>query len=222
MITKITQTEINSILPIHFILFTLFLFADGFGQANNLNPNLHFGFELSELLQNNFTNLGPKNFTLFAGQEFWFKKLQNFGYRVLIINVELSSEHLAGNSFIKGDKSDLTGSLTAGRVYFDWYPARKKLLFISFNPIFSTGLGCNRNVIQNNEVYDLRGFTLDAGFRLQGEFLKKFFIEFPVIDGFVYLWKNRSAKGIIDNAFIDYPEWGMVFLWINLGFKVNW
>lgn len=206
------------------ILFfaTSLVFAQENKHLNNLTPNFHFGFEISELLQNNFRNLGLKNFTFFFGQKFWFEKLQNFGYRVLIINVELSSEHLAGNNFIKGDKSGLIGSLTVGRIFFDWYPARKKIMFIQFNPVFSTGLGYNRNIIQNNAVYDLNGITLNAGFRLQSEFLEKVFIEFPVIDGFFYLWKSRSAKGIVDNAIIDYPEWGMVFLWINLGFKVNW
>ncbi|MEO0136987.1 MAG: hypothetical protein ABIL40_09930 [candidate division WOR-3 bacterium] len=206
------------------ILFvaTFFVFGQGLEIVNNLNPTIHLGFEISELLQNNFRDLGPKNFTFFFGQEFWCKKLQNFGYRVLVINVDLSAEHLSNNNFIKGDKSGLTGSLTAGRIFFDWYPARKKVMFIQFNPIFSAGLGYNRNIIQNNAVYDLNGITLDAGFRLQSLFFEKVFIEFTVIDGFLYLWKNRSAKGIVDNAIIDYPEQGMIFLWINFGVKINY
>ncbi len=210
----------NNLLVILFVV-TPFVFAQGEELVNDLKPAFNFGFEVSELLQNNFRNLGPKNFTFFFGQELWCNMLRNSGYRVLIINVDLSSEHLAGNNFIKGDKSGLTGSLTAGRLFFDWYPINSSVGFISFGPILSAGAGFNRNVIQDYQVYDLSGITMDAGFRLQIEFFEKVFIEFPVIDGFLYLWKSRSAKGVVDDAIIDFPEWGMVFLWINLGFKIG-
>ncbi|MEO0165148.1 MAG: hypothetical protein ABIL39_03315 [candidate division WOR-3 bacterium] len=212
----------RKILTTILFLAVVFIYAQENRESVQLLPKFHFGFEISELLQNDFRNLGPKNFTFFFGQEFWCKKLQNFGYRVLVINVDLSAEHLSNNNFIKGDKSGLTGSLTAGRIFFDWYPGRKKVMFIQFNPIFSTGLGYNRNIIQNNAVYDLNGITLDAGFRLQSVCFEKVFIEFPVIDGFLYLWKSRSAKGIVDNAIIDYPEQGMIFLWINFGIKISY
>ncbi len=190
----------------------LYIFADVNQDINFLKHNFYVGFEVSELLQNNFTDFGNKNFTFFLGQKFWFKNLQNFGYRFLLINVDLSSEHLKENNFIKGDKSGLTGNLIASRIYLDWYIARKKLLFTSIYPIFSTGFGFNKNVVTNKEIYDFRGITLNIGFRLQNEFFERIFIEFPVVDTFVYLWKNRNAKGNIDNTLIDYPEWGMIFL----------
>lgn len=189
--------------------------------VNQSNFNLHFGFEISELLQNRFRNLGPRNFTFLAGQEFRSGKWQDLGWRVLLMNVELSQEHLQGNSFIKGDKTDLEGALTVGRVYLDWYPVSKELSFLRFRPILSLGTGYNRNVIQESQIYDLNGITLDAGFRLQTEFFRRVFIEFPVADAFVYLWKNRSAKGAVNDARIDYPEWGMIFLWVNAGFRIN-
>jgi hypothetical protein len=190
-------------------------------DTEQLSPNIHFGFEISELLQNNFNNLGIKNFTLFLGQRFWKKGFEDFGYRILFINVELSTEHLSNNPFIKDEKMGLGGNLTVGRLYFDWYPVEKKIYFMELKPVLGIGIGYTRTVISNNEIYDLKSFSLSANFRVQYEFFRKLFIEFPVGDGFVYLWKNRSAKGTIENTIIDYPESGMVFLWINLGINIR-
>ncbi|MFN3952799.1 MAG: hypothetical protein ACK4KT_10400, partial [Thermaurantimonas sp.] len=99
---NLIQRKINLNLFLLFILLTPSIFTKVFGQNQNLKPNVQFGFEISELSQNNFSHLGTRNFTFFFGQEFWFNELQNFGYRVLIINVDLSSEHLKENVFIKG------------------------------------------------------------------------------------------------------------------------
>ncbi len=190
-------------------------------NKEELSPNIYFGFEISELLQNNFNNLGIKNFTLFLGQRIWKKGFQDLGYRMLLINVELSTEHLSNNRFIKGEKLSLGGNLTVGRLYLDWYPVEKKVYFMKLKPVMGTGIGYTRTMISNNETYDLKSFSLSAKFRMQYEFFKKSFIEFPVADGFMYLWKNRSAKGTIGNTIIDFPEWGMVFLWINVGINIR-
>uniref|UniRef100_A0A7C6A913 Outer membrane protein beta-barrel domain-containing protein n=1 Tax=candidate division WOR-3 bacterium TaxID=2052148 RepID=A0A7C6A913_UNCW3 len=183
--------------------------------------NFHLGLEVAELLQNNFRNLGPKNFTLLFGQQFLEKGSADFGYRLLVMNVELSTEHLSKNSFIKGDKSGLKGNLRVGRLYFDWYPIEKKIYFMKFQPIISVGPGYTNTIIKNSEVFDLKSFTLSAGFRLQYELFDRFFIEFPVVDVFGYCWRSRSARGTIGETMIDFPEWGMIFLWINLGANIR-
>lgn len=184
---------------------------------NQRNPVWHIGVELSELMQNRFRNLGPDNFTFYCGQEALFGYQPSLGWRLLLINVELSKEHLQSNRFISGDKSDLSGRLTVSRLYLDWYPVEKKLGFVAFRPIVSAGLGYNRTVIARNDTYDLRAISLGPGFRLQTEFFKSAFVEFPVIDGFIYLWKSGPAKRNFPDWRIESPEWGMFFLWINLG-----
>ncbi|MEO0020285.1 MAG: hypothetical protein ABIK47_06595 [candidate division WOR-3 bacterium] len=186
-------------------------------RANRENIIWHVGVELSELMQNRFRNLGPDNLTFYCGQQTLFGYQPRLGWRLLLINVELSKEHLQSNRFISGDKGDLSGRLTVSRLYLDWYPLEKKLGFISFKPIVSAGLGYNRTVIKHNETYDFRTVSFGPGFRLQTEFFNSVFVEFPVIDGFVYLWKSGPARQGFSSWQIEYPEWGMAFLWVNLG-----
>ncbi|MCX7998121.1 MAG: hypothetical protein N3A69_04100 [Leptospiraceae bacterium] len=235
--------------------------------SSKKNP-FHFGFELSELMQNKFSNLGSRNYTFFFGQEFTSDSWKNFGYRFLFINVELSGEHLKDNSFIKGNKFDLEGNLSVSRFFLDWYPTKHNLGFINILPILSIGIGYNRTQIQkgklakgislfqgelwdnynffilafekpfylpllqsenwneyrlyaSNQKYDLKGNTLNLGFRLQIEFWNAVFLEFPVLDTFFYLWRNRNPKGNLETTFIDSPKWGMLFLWINIGYKAS-
>lgn len=266
---------IKIFLKVRMILILSFLIIQNlFANENSTHEpkkfDFHFGFELSELMQNQFSNLGNKNYTFFFGQQFYSERLKNFGYRILLINVELSSEHLRDNPSIKGDKSNLEGNLTVGRLFLDyWHPTSKIFGFVSFQPVFSIGLGYNRNQIRKgdlglallffqsenlldiyyklltpplnsqtsiyrvepllyyyytfylNRSYDLKGHTFDFGFRLQTQFWNVFFIEFPVIDVFLYLWKNQSTRGSLESTKIEFPEWGMLFLWINVGYKAS-
>ncbi|MEO0115556.1 MAG: hypothetical protein ABIK93_08820 [candidate division WOR-3 bacterium] len=169
--------------------------------------NLKIGFELSELLQNRFRSLGQKNCTLILGQEFPKGGWNNYGYQLLLINVELSPEHLQNNPFLKGNKSNLTGNLFVSRILVDLFPFEKKFGLVRFIPIVGLGFGYNRTILQSGQTYDLNGLTFGTDFRLQTEFLSRLFFEFPVIDASVYLWKSRPTKGTIGEIIIDYPEW---------------
>lgn len=229
------------------LFFSFFLFIKNLSsqEQNSISSNFHFGFEISELMQNDFSNLGKKNYTFFFGQEFRSEILKNFGYRILLINVELSPRHLRDNTFIKGDKWNLEGNLSVGRIFLDYLHSTSSFGFVSFQPIFSIGFGYNRNQVQQGKFsqtirllqsetfldyyrlnltrkYDLQGYTFDLGFRLQTRFWNSFFIEFPVIDVFTYLWINRNIRGNLETTRLNYPNWGMLFLWFNFGYTNRW
>ncbi len=183
-----------------------------------LPGSLHFGLELSELLQNRFHNPGPDNFTLLAGLE-TEKPGVNFGCRLLVINVQLSNEHLETNRFIGGDKSGLVGRLFISRLYAELYPVKKSGI-VRLLPVAGLGIGYDRTALTNSYgTYELRGWTLNVGARLQTEFFRRVFLEFPVMDIAWYLKKNRSTRDTLGTTVIDYPEWGAVYLWLNLGVK---
>ncbi|MCX7733122.1 MAG: hypothetical protein N2248_08215 [candidate division WOR-3 bacterium] len=187
--------------------------------ASLLPGPLHFGLELSELLQNRFRNPGPDNFTLLAGME-TEKSGINFGCRLLMINVQLSNEHLQTSRFISGDESGLEGRLFISRLYAELYPVKQELGVLRLLPVAGLGMGYDRTVLTNSYgSYDLRGWTLNAGARLQTEFFRRVFLEFPVMDLALYLKKNRSTRDTLGTAVINYPEWGAVYLWLNLGVK---
>jgi hypothetical protein len=187
--------------------------------VNARGATVHFGLELSELLQNRFRNPGPENFTLFCGAETERPGI-NFGLRLLLINVQLSTEHLRQNRFITGDRSALAGRLFVSRLQAELYPVREEFGFLRLIPVFSIGPGYDRTLITaDTAAYDLRVFNLSTGFRLQTELLRRVFLELPVIDLAWYLYKNRPTAGTVGNAKINYPEWGAVYFWLNLGVK---
>uniref|UniRef100_A0A7C1NHE2 Outer membrane protein beta-barrel domain-containing protein n=1 Tax=candidate division WOR-3 bacterium TaxID=2052148 RepID=A0A7C1NHE2_UNCW3 len=184
-----------------------------------LPGRLHFGLELSELLQNRFHNPGPDNFTLLTGME-TEKPGVNFGCRLLVINVRLSNWHLQTSRFISGDKSGLEGRLFISRLYADICPVKKELGILRLLPVAGLGMGYDRTVLTNSYgTYDLRGWTLNAAARLQTELIRRVFVEFPVVNIALYLNKNRPARERLGTAIINYPEWGAIYLWLNLGVK---
>lgn len=198
------------------LLFFVITSSFGMADISAIFEDFHLGIEISELLQRNFTNLGRDNYTFLFGQKFG-----KLGYRLLSINVQLSPEHIADNPYIVGDLTGAEAQLLAHRGYFDYYIFDAKLGFLDFIPIASFGLGYqNMMVAKEIDLYDFKAVTLSVGLRIQCKFFNIAFIEFPVGDLFFYLIKNRSAKGAFDSLIIDYPEWGLLFLWINVGIEL--
>ncbi|MEO0052224.1 MAG: hypothetical protein ABIK11_06805 [candidate division WOR-3 bacterium] len=186
---------------------------------STISPRVHIGLELSELLQNRFRNPGPDNFTLLAGVE-TEKPGVDFGCRLLVINVQLSNEHLQTSRFIAGDKSGLTGRLFISRLYAELYPVKQELGILRLLSVAGLGTGYDRTMLTNSYgSYDLRGLTLNAGARLQTEFFRRVFLEFPVMDIALYLKKSRPTRDTLGTTVINYPEWGAVYFWLNLGVK---
>ncbi|MEJ5172071.1 MAG: hypothetical protein WHU10_13875, partial [Fimbriimonadales bacterium] len=87
--------------------------------------SFYIGFELSELLQNDFKNLGVSNYTFIAGARFDKEFLsEKFGLSTILINVQLSHKHLSDSNaipFIEGDRDSLIGTLFVSRLLIDHY-----------------------------------------------------------------------------------------------------
>jgi hypothetical protein len=85
----------------------------------------YLGTEYSELAQNKFRDLGKDNFTFLMGQRFGKDKFSKLGWRYMIINADLSPEHIRNPNqvaYIEGNRQDLTGDVHAQRFCMDYYP----------------------------------------------------------------------------------------------------
>lgn len=229
--------KVKSIVPVVLLCNTLTLATQlpDSGRTRPCRPNLDIGIESAELLQNRFRHLGPRNYTFIAGQRFWFGRLANFGWRTVALNVELSSEHLSDTRsvrFIEGNRTDLTGRLTAYRAYWDWYPPGVRLGWVprcrrhvlALQPILGAGFGWTRSNLVNtkfNEQYDLRAFSINAVARLRTELLELLFIETPALDLALLIAKNRRVAGQIGDTRITGSEWWTIFGWINIGIRLR-
>ncbi|NPV38556.1 MAG: hypothetical protein HPY78_04725 [Brevinematales bacterium] len=191
-----------------------------FGLTNSLKT-FYVGFEVSELLQNNFQNLGFQNMTFLFGQEGLGKKAQ-FGYRFSYIGVELNEKHLAENPFLEGDTEGLEGTLRVLRGGLDWFPWVWGGEVFRFFPIGSVTIGYTQIVFTKGDVYDFQTFSVGSQLRCQWEMWRWVFVEFPLLDVGVSMVKNRSAGGEVVGVSISYPEWGVMFFWITVGVKVRW
>jgi hypothetical protein len=193
------------------------------------------GIEFAELAQNRFRDLGFNNYTLLAGQRFWWGKAwKYFGWRFLSINVNLSNEHLSDTVSvigIEGNRDDLVGHLNVQRLYMDFYPPCISFFEIpawqrsvlSVTPILSVApLGYTSHSYTDtlyDDTYTLSAYTPGINVRLNTTILDLFFVETPVIDLHLYLFKNRPVKGQVGGAYIDRPENVGMFGWINMGVK---
>jgi hypothetical protein len=192
------------------------------------------GIEFAELAQNKFRDLGRDNFTFLIGQRFGKKYQGLFGWRYMIINAQLSDEHIQNENqvaFIEGNRIDLKGSVHAQRISFDFYPYTLGIGFIKkinrhvlqVSPVLNAALGYNEWMFTNTkfeEDYWLRAMTISAGFRLRSVLFGHLFIENPLFDPFLYLWKNRSVKGEIGDTSITRPDHYGLFSWATVGFQI--
>jgi hypothetical protein len=83
---------------------------------------LFFGIETAELTQRNFSDIGFNNFTFHAGQRFDNDFPIKFGWSLLTYRVDLAKAHLMDTNtviFIEGDRSTLSGDLSAFHLFFD-------------------------------------------------------------------------------------------------------
>lgn len=189
------------------------------GPDNKTKKIFYLGIEQSELLQNRYQNIGIHNFTFFAGQRFSAEPWKKWGWRLLLINVALSEEHLQNNAFIDEPKNGLTGRLTVGRMYIDYYPAEVKKGVFAFAPVISTGLGYNATQFtRNHESITRKAFALPLSLRLSYTFFNTVFFEFPVVD---VSFHSRMKKTYLGDTYIHYPETFSIYMWINLGLKVR-
>jgi hypothetical protein len=122
------------------------------GADRTERPEACIGIEASELLQRDFTGIGPDNWTLMAGVRFWQPGLDRFGLRLVTLDVELSSQHLQDTNnvkFIEGNRASLAGGLGAHRLYWDWYAGKLQVgnirawdrYALTVRPVIGAGVG---------------------------------------------------------------------------------
>lgn len=181
---------------------------------------IYVGMEQGELIQNNYRDLGIKNYTFLAGQRF-AREWEYLGWRAMIINVELSKDHLSTNNFIEGKRDNMSGKLHIERLYIDYYPAKEKEGMFIFTPVLSAGLGYNYEyfINQDTDMYtDFGSFCFALGFRLNYWFFNTVFLELPVID--ISFHKGRNHVDIGGTS-ITYPAYLSIYLFINAGVAIS-
>ncbi len=196
------------------------------GKAVNNIPTLQVGLEISELMQNSFRNIGWNNFTCIIGQQFWFDHWSDFGWRILVLNVELAPEHLADPAAVaglEGNRTDLSGSFFAVRLLYDWYTVLLKAWFMKVIPIFSTGMGLQRTIIKNPRYgqaeYDIKAIPLAVTGRIHVSLWHFIWIEMPFMEFSFNIWHNQPVKELGDLT-VTRPDWLNIYGWITAGVTI--
>jgi hypothetical protein len=183
------------------------------------------GIEVSELAQNRFRNIGTENYTFIAGMRRAAPPYTS-GLRCMVMNVHLSSEHLADARTtlgLSGNTDGLYGSLSAVRLYHDWYPVVWSAGPLQVRPVFSVGIGWHRTVIRNPrhpDPYDFSAGALSVAARMRIAPHTVVWVEFPFLDVSLNVWRNRSASMEVGDLTISRPDVLTVFGWIGMGFSV--
>lgn len=199
-----------------FICLSLSIFVYAGERDRPASGKIYFGVEQGELLQNNYRDIGIRNFTFLAGQRF-AGEWERFGWRALVIHVELSQDHLSTNNFIEGNRDNMSGKLHIERLYADYYPVREKPGKFVFTPILSAGLGYNYEYFINQDTQletDFGSICFPIGFRLNYRFFNTVFLELPVIDISFHPGRDHTDLG---GTLITYPACLSVYLFINAG-----
>ncbi len=201
----------------------------------NQSTKSFIGIEYAELTQNKFRDIGPRNFTFLVGQRFSKTAWNNLGWRYMIIDAELSEEHIRNVNqvgWIEGNRENLTGDVHAQRLGLDFFPISLGIGYIKkwnrhileVHPVVYGALGYNNWGFTNtvyNESYRLKALSLGGGVRLQSVLFETIFIENPLMDIFTYLVKNRSVYGEIGDTKITRPEHIGMFSWATLGIRLE-
>jgi len=205
-------------------------------QSGDKNLSLFTGIEYAELLQNPNTGINLNNWTFTAGAH---NLLNDIGISYLGFSVDLGDDHLQNPNqvaFIEGPRESITGDVSAHRLWIDWtplsidvlphwfFPNRKDLALLRITPVLMTGPGWNSWGFQEKvgtESYRLNAFTWSLGLRLRTVVAGFIFIENPLFDAFVYLWKSRMTAGNVGDVSITRPEGFGLFSWATIGIELT-
>jgi len=205
------------------LLFSAQVYAD-----NSYSGVLEIGYEHAELEQNDYRDLGSSNYTFFIGQQFTKRDFENWGWRFLSIQVDLSNEHLRDTKAvccINGNRENLIGELNIQRLYLDYYlsPLININNFrLEFIPSF--GIGYTNLYLKDtkaNEEHDVKAYTIGGALRLKFTLYDHFFIEMPNIDLGVIVKKNTDINATVGEATIDRPEYFTFFLLTTIGYRMT-
>jgi len=206
--------------------------------AETVHTDVFLGIELIELAQNQFRNIGPDNITFLAG---FFRPVDeeiSRGARYQLIHADLSESHLKEPSPVyKGDFTGVTGKLRVHRFYADNI-YRWDFPFLSIQPTVSAGAGYTSWEFTNSlladdsadtavaadtdsaSVYQLHTITAGISGRFRFTVFQHVFIEIPVIDLFVFLYKDRTPEAFLGDAHIAFNEYFGAFNWICAGITI--
>lgn len=113
----------------------------------------------------------------------------------------------------------MSGNLTVIRVNTDYYIADWAWSAFNLSPIVSVGLGYNRWRYENEDheaVYSEP--SIGVGARIRLTLFNHIFIEYPVLDMFI---KPYREKEWIGDAYLNYPEYFGMFMWIKAGISMD-
>lgn len=203
-----------------------------------MEPTYHVGLEYAELLQNPDVFIDRNNWTFTGG----FNNLPGtpgLGFTYLGFSVELGDEHLQNPmevAFIEGPRETIGGDVSAHRLWMDWtpvsvnlfpniyFPEDDELSILKVVPILMVGPGWNSwgfHEKAGEGDYRLEALTFSMGIRLRSTIGGVIFIENPLFDAFVYIWKSRSAAGTVGSVSITRPENFGLFSWATIGIEVS-
>jgi len=205
-----------------------------FSVSETTGKKYLFGLELAELIQNSFRNPGPENFTLHVGNILTNKSFFNFGWSLLLFNVQLSPEHIQDPRqapFLTGDRENLSGKLTVMRpgwdfetVNFSFFPVGNRYL-LRIIPIIGVNVGYFSFELINNILHESYQFSsITTGIRASARILIFDLIYFDYqFDLLYFLLNSNNGIGKIGPANIDVlgnHKFGIQGN-INLGFIIK-
>jgi len=185
------------------------------------DPVYYLGLEYAELMQNPDVPVNSDNWTVTMGFNN-FRKTPGLGLSYLGFSVELGDEHLQNPqevAFIEGSRETISGDVSAHRLWVDWtpvsihffpniyFPEDDQMSLLKIVPTLMAGPGWNSWSFYEKsgiESYRLNALTLSIGLRLRTTIGGVIFIENPLFDAFLYLWKSRSVAGTVGSVSITH------------------
>lgn len=219
-----------------FYIWSADWFALNIFQQND--PVYYFGLEYAELMQNPDVFINRENWTATMGFNN-FRKTPGIGLSYLGFSAELGDEHLQNPqevAFIEGPRDTISGDVSAHRLWIDWtpvsihlfpniyFPQDDQMSLLKIVPVLMAGPGWNSWGFyekSGSESYRLDALTFSVGLRLRTTIGGVIFIENPLFDAFLYIWKSRSAAGTVGSVSITRPEEFGLFSWAAIGIEVS-
>lgn len=172
------------------------------------------GFELAELAQNSFRDIGSENWTIHYGQMLTEWNYFNIGWSTIAFNVNLAPEHIQDLNqapFITGNRNNLMGDLTVIRMGADIETINLSLFPVSDSyiirivPLIGINIGYYKFELSNSlaeESYDFSSITLGARSAIRIKLLDMLYYDFQV-DYLLFAFKNNSGIGTVGEASIN-------------------
>lgn len=195
-------------------------------------PHYLLGFELAELAQNSFRNIGPENWTIHYGQILTERKFFNFGWSTTAFKVNLAPEHiqdLKQAPFITGNRDNLRGDLSVMRIgadvetiNFSFFPVSDRYL-LRIIPLLGLNAGYYSIDISNSvtkESFDFSSITVGARTAIRVTLFDILYYDFQV-DCLLFTVNNNSGIGTVGDASINLSNRAGIQGTMNIGVMIK-